>query len=130
MHKLLIIPFLLVSLNADARQTRCLAQAIYHEARGEPIKCQHMVADVVLNRMQHRNYPSTVCGVVFQRSQFSWTRHSPRITDNKAWQRSIELARYKLLTRNKTTTAIYFTQGRRFGPVVARCGKLIFMGNV
>lgn len=86
-----------------------------------------MVADVVLNRMRHQNYPSTVCGVVFHRNQFSWTKHSPRITDDKAWRRSVELARQKLSTRNKTTTAIYFTQGRRFGPVVARCGKHIFM---
>lgn len=64
----------------DARRDRlCLAQAIYHEARGEPVKGQWAVANVVLNRVASKRYPSTICGVVFQnagngkyRCQFSF----------------------------------------------------------
>lgn len=51
----------------NARSERlCLAQAIYHEARGEPEKGQLAVANIILNRVASSRYPSTVCGVVFQ----------------------------------------------------------------
>ena len=59
-------------------QRRCLAQAIYHEARGEPEAGQWAVAAVILNRVQSSRYPTTVCGVVYQnaakfnRCQFSF----------------------------------------------------------
>ena len=57
---------------------RCLAQAIYHEARGEPEAGQWAVATVILNRVNSARYPASVCGVVFQnashqnRCQFSF----------------------------------------------------------
>ena len=63
-----------------ARDERlCLAQAIYHEARGEPEAGQWAVAEVVLNRVASARYPASICGVVFQnataglnRCQFSF----------------------------------------------------------
>jgi spore germination cell wall hydrolase CwlJ-like protein len=52
---------------ADApRQMRCLAEAIYFEARSEPEAGQAAVAQVVLNRVRSGIYPTTVCGVVYQ----------------------------------------------------------------
>ena len=45
---------------------QCLAEAIYFEARGEPIEGQVAVAEVVLNRVDDRRYPKTVCGVTNQ----------------------------------------------------------------
>lgn len=52
---------------AEAEKERlCLAQAIYHEARGEPEKGQWAVANVILNRVLSPRYPNSVCGVVFQ----------------------------------------------------------------
>jgi hypothetical protein len=48
------------------RQRLCLAQAIYHESRGEPEIGQWAVAAVILNRVASDRYPDTVCGVVFQ----------------------------------------------------------------
>ena len=51
----------------NARKERlCLAQALYHEARGEPESGQWAVANVILNRVASHLYPSTICGVVFQ----------------------------------------------------------------
>ena len=47
-------------------QWQCLAVAIYHEARGEPLAGQIGVAEVILNRVDSRNYPNTVCGVTNQ----------------------------------------------------------------
>lgn len=51
----------------------CLAQALFFEAAHEPMVGIEAVAAVVLNRVSSTNYPRTVCGVVYQRRQFSWT---------------------------------------------------------
>jgi spore germination cell wall hydrolase CwlJ-like protein len=59
-------------------EQKCLATAIYFEARGESVKGQAAVAQVVLNRVRNPAYPSTICGVVYQndnwrnRCQFSF----------------------------------------------------------
>ena len=55
----------LPSADGDA-QWQCLAQAIYFESRGEPIEGQVAVAEVVLNRVDDRNFPKTICGVTNQ----------------------------------------------------------------
>jgi spore germination cell wall hydrolase CwlJ-like protein len=47
-------------------QWQCLAAAIYHESRGEPLSGQIAVAEVILNRVDSRSYPNTVCGVTTQ----------------------------------------------------------------
>jgi spore germination cell wall hydrolase CwlJ-like protein len=49
-----------------AKAEKCLANAIYFEARGEPVRGQIAVAQVVLNRVFSGKYPNTVCGVVYQ----------------------------------------------------------------
>ncbi|WP_166037368.1 cell wall hydrolase, partial [Sphingosinicella sp. YJ22] len=54
---------------ARMRSIDCLAAAIYYEAALEPVDGQRAVAQVVLNRVRHPAYPSTVCGVVFQGHQ-------------------------------------------------------------
>jgi hypothetical protein len=51
------------------RSLDCLAQAIYYEARSETEEGQRAVAQVVLNRLRHPTYPSTVCGVIYQGSE-------------------------------------------------------------
>ena len=42
----------------------CLAMAIYHEARSEPVDAQLAVAEVIINRSNHPDFPATVCEVV------------------------------------------------------------------
>ena len=57
-------------------QLHCLTEAVYHEARGEPIKGQAAVAHVVMKRTKFpKEFASTICGVVYQHGQFSWTPH-------------------------------------------------------
>ncbi len=57
----------------------CLALALYHEARGEPLEGQKAVGLTILNRVASKAYPPTICGVVFQnferfnKCQFSFT---------------------------------------------------------
>jgi hypothetical protein len=49
-----------------ARAEKCLADAVYFEARGEPLRGQMAVAQVVMNRVFSGYYPNNVCGVVYQ----------------------------------------------------------------
>ena len=70
----------------------CLAMNIYHEGRGESSKGRAAIASVTMNRVRSDRYPDTVCKVVWQRKQFSWTHVAARhhvITDIKAWQQAL-----------------------------------------
>jgi len=51
------------------RALECLTQAVYYEAAAEGIDGGRAVAQVVLNRMRHPAYPSSVCGVIYQGSE-------------------------------------------------------------
>ncbi|OEO33300.1 hypothetical protein VW23_007375 [Devosia insulae DS-56] len=79
----------------------CLAQAIYHEARGESREGQLAVANVIINRAMSKKYPSTICGVVFQNADkgrykcqftFACDGRSDLGRERSAWNRSIKLA--------------------------------------
>ncbi|HEU4476038.1 MAG TPA: cell wall hydrolase [Methyloceanibacter sp.] len=50
----------------EERERRCLATAIYFEARGEPLRGQVAVSQVILNRVRSPLFPETICGVVYQ----------------------------------------------------------------
>jgi spore germination cell wall hydrolase CwlJ-like protein len=56
----------LIGPKDSARQMRCLSEAIYFEARGEPEQGQAAVAEVVLNRVRSGIFPTNVCAVVYQ----------------------------------------------------------------
>ncbi|MBL4802737.1 MAG: cell wall hydrolase [Emcibacter sp.] len=62
---------LLAQLPVDISEKsfRCLAQAVYFEARSEPFEGQVAVAYVILNRVKDRRYPNNICAVVFQNEQ-------------------------------------------------------------
>jgi len=78
----------------------CLALTVYHEARSEPLIGQLAVAQIVLTRVEHKSYPSTVCGVVKQggthrhRCQFSYwcDMKSETPTDEAAWATALDIA--------------------------------------
>ncbi|HEV2515552.1 MAG TPA: cell wall hydrolase [Devosia sp.] len=79
----------------------CLAQAIYHEARGESREGQLAVANVIINRAMSKKYPSTICGVVFQNADkgrykcqftFACDGRSDMGRERSAWNRSIKMA--------------------------------------
>ena len=84
----------------SAREQQCLAAGIYFEARGEPVKGQAAVAQVILNRVRNPQYPNTICGVVYQndnwrnRCQFSFACDGirDRIASPAHWQTATEVA--------------------------------------
>lgn len=92
---------------------RCLAQAVYFEARGEPLAGQLAVAEVVINRTQSPLYPADYCSVVTQRAQFSFVRGGVIPQPNRssrAWARAKAVAQiaHRDLWDSEAKDALYF----------------------
>src|SRR3546814_19335126 len=66
-------------------ELRCLAGAVYFESRGESLAGQLAVARVIINRAESGRFPTSYCGVVLQRSQFSFVRagQMPKIRQSR-----------------------------------------------
>jgi spore germination cell wall hydrolase CwlJ-like protein len=87
-----------------ARELRCMATAIYFEARDEPIKGQIAVAQVVMNRIRSPFYPKTVCGVVYQGERnrhgcqfsFTCTGKTNTVNEKEEWATAVKLAKQVL----------------------------------
>lgn len=74
-------------------QIDCLTTAMYHEARGESENGKLAVADVVLNRTKSKEFPDTICKVVYDQGQFSWVGKKRNPDKNsKSYQEIRELA--------------------------------------
>lgn len=92
-------------------QWQCLATALYHEARGETIKGQVAVAEVILNRVDSPAYPRSICSVVQQGNsngcQFSFAcdGKTDRISERGAWDRAGKIARLMLDGAPRALTA-------------------------
>jgi spore germination cell wall hydrolase CwlJ-like protein len=107
----------LPAVSGDA-ELQCLAEAIYFESRGEPLEGQVAVAEVVLNRVDDRRFPKTVCGVTNpgvgsgRGCQFSYAcdGNSDVMKSAVARQRAEKLASLMLADRPRTVTdgATYF----------------------
>ncbi len=84
----------------SAQEQQCLASGIYFEARGESVKGQAAVAQVILNRVRNPSYPKTICGVVYQnedwrnRCQFSFACDSikDRVNSEYHWRVARDVA--------------------------------------
>lgn len=79
-----------------SRELECLAGAIYFEAKSESLAGQLAVGHVIANRANSGRFPSSYCGVVYQRSQFSFVRgrsmpHIPRAS--RDWQEAVAIAK-------------------------------------
>jgi spore germination cell wall hydrolase CwlJ-like protein len=92
---------LALDAKARAKAEKCLADAVYFEARGEPVRGQIAVAQVVMNRVFSGYYPNDVCGVVYQDAhrhlacQFTFACDGipDRVDEPDAWKRAEEIAR-------------------------------------
>lgn len=99
-------------------QWACLAQALYFEARGESVRGQFAVAEVILNRVDSTKFPSTVCKVVNQGTgrkyacQFTYTcdGNPETIRENGAYSRVGKIAKFMLngAPRDLTDGATYY----------------------
>jgi spore germination cell wall hydrolase CwlJ-like protein len=77
------------------REMECLANAVYFEARSEPIEGQLAVAEVVLNRASSGRYPTDLCAVITQKAQFSFIRRGrfpSADRGSEAWKKAVAIA--------------------------------------
>jgi len=77
------------------REMECLANAVYFEARSEPIEGQLAVAEVVLNRAASGRYPTDLCAVITQKAQFSFIRRGrfpSADRGSEAWKKAVAIA--------------------------------------
>ena len=97
----------------SVEEQKCLAQAIYFEARSEPIDGQRAVGTVILNRVRSKSYPDTICGVVWQGApklfscQFSFAcdGRSDNPKNPRAWNEALAIAAD--LLSNGTRSALH-----------------------
>ncbi len=114
-----------------SEQFRCLAEALYFEARGETIKGQFAVAEVIRNRVASKRFPGSYCGVIKQgtgkkyQCQFTYTcdGNAEVIAEPAAYARVAKVARAVIdgkapdLTDGATfyhTTAVRPSWARKF----------------
>lgn len=86
----------------EQKQIECLAKNIYYESGHESHEGKLAVAQVTMNRVKAKGFPSTICGVVYHKTvnsqdktvcQFSWTCEKvSKIHNNYIWRESLEIA--------------------------------------
>lgn len=86
----IILAFSMVpSIQTDVQ---CLAHNIYHEARDQSDAGKKAVALVTINRANSPRYPQSICEVVYQKYQFSWTIYKPKVDDLDAYNKAYNIA--------------------------------------
>jgi spore germination cell wall hydrolase CwlJ-like protein len=101
------IPHHSMSLTAqmiNPNELTCLAKNLYHEARGEGIVGMTAVANVTLNRLRSNRFPKSICSVVYQTKQFSWTASEAPISELHSYKSAVEIATDMLLFGNRDIT--------------------------
>jgi len=109
------------SSEPGSRELECLAVGIYFESKSEPLAGQLAVGEVIANRANSKGrFPSSYCGVLFQRSQFSFIRGRslpsvPRAS--RQWQTAVAIAQIvdQELKVSAAPNALFF-HARRVSP--------------
>src|ERR671913_329793 len=121
--------------NPGSRELECLAVGIYFESKSEPLAGQLAVGEVIANRAKSGRFPSSYCGVLLQRRQFSFVRGRawpavPR--SSRQWQTAVAIAKIvdQDLKDSAATNALFF-HAKRVSPRwklkrVAAIGNHIF----
>lgn len=115
------------------REMECLATGIYFESKSEPLHGQLAVGKVIANRANSKGrFPSTYCGVLFQRGQFSFVRGKslpPVPRSSKQWKTAVAIAKivHDGLKESSVGNALFF-HARRVSPGW-RLKRVATMGN-
>ena len=146
MNKRILVAVLLLaaSINVEAAkkqssssfEVKALATAIHHEARGESLAGKKAVANVIMNRVKHKEFPDTVNGVIAQRGQFQWYRNK-KLRAKTGYDKETEKIAKAVYSAHKakrhadnTGGAIFFSSnGKRPAPKAVkphRIGRHVF----
>lgn len=130
---------LVLSLLQDPSELHCLAQTIYFEGRSEPPAAQMLIAQTVMVRLNHPDYPKTICAVVQEARkpglyscQFHWwcDGKSDRPHELQAWRRALGYAWASVLVGPLPPAPTHFRTAGSLDPwgfeTVAVQGSLIF----
>ena len=125
------------------KEKMCLARNLFYEARGEGEHGMVLVGHVTLNRMKSPRYPNSICEVVYQPKQFSWTMKygrtsRPQQKNPDVWKKTVALAERVYEEHKKgidpTGSAKYFYNPTLANPrwasaktVTARHGQHVFL---
>ncbi len=125
----------LSSAELPDHEAECLAGAVYFESKGESLDGQLAVAQTILNRTRSGRFPTSVCGVVMQPSQFSFVRGGafpPIKRTSRNWKNAVAIAHIARndLWESSVDNALYF-HARRVNPgwqlrKIAALGNHIF----
>lgn len=134
-----------LNLDKDHKQSLdCMIRNVYMEARGEDLKGKMLVASVVINRSKDQHYPSTICGVVYQPHQFSWTSNKKVIShfhkistvenkySDKEYRESVWAGFYTVLFHGSLKTkavAYYAPKGVKKAPAWSNSKGFKFWGK-
>lgn len=98
----------------------CLAGAVYFESKGESLEGQLAVARVIINRAKSGRFASSLCGVVYQPSQFSFVRGGtmPSIrTEGSSWREAVAIAQIAMEDSwDSSAEGALFFHARRVSP--------------
>ena len=137
MRKILFLLLCLFSTNALAienNEVECLAKNVYFESRGQPNDGMKAIAFVTMNRVKSGIFPDSICKVVYQKNQFSWTVHERLPSDLNMWNKSLEIASQVMLEYSSDSDpvngAMYFHEASVHPKwnltLVARIGRHLF----
>ena len=92
------------------KQIECLVRNTYFESKGESDAGMLAVIHTTLNRVKDARFPNTICGVVYQKSQFVWVKHNPKVKEKEQYERAKRLAQEAVdgKHRDNTNGALYF----------------------
>ena len=120
------------SSDPGSRELECLAVGIYYESKSEPLAGQLAVGHVIASRAKSGRFASTYCGVLFQRSQFSFVRGNSYPAPARAsrqWQNAVAVA--KIVDQKLHSSAVpgaLFFHAKRVSPKW-RLSRLGSVGN-
>lgn len=105
---------------ANNNEYRCAVRNLYHEGRGEGLVGQAFIVKSVLNRVRDTKHPHSVCKVIYQNKQFSWTHQIPKnkqqvpnkTTSEKELLRRLEALSTVVILLDRV--GVDFTQGSKF----------------
>lgn len=82
------------TIKHNKKDVDCLAKNIYHESGTESKLGKFMVAQVTINRARSDNHAGSICSVVYEPGQFSWTSSKKRykVPKGKLWEESKQVA--------------------------------------
>ena len=103
----------LASTHSADDETACVALAVYYESRGETIRGQRAVASVVMNRARSGRFPESACGVLFQRSQFSFIKGHALTPAGGSWDTAMQIAREFVARADTEVPYLFFSSERR-----------------